>query len=279
MKRCIMNKKSYDLTVDLSGSDTRYITSYRPINVTYKNINGPIINNDSDTLDSLYPIILSATPGKGLLEIPSSNNFFSNVSKEIEISNYNKSETVSVALKRYALSIELNGTNPPYLLAGNTTVSPIAWDSVYTNSKGHGIIYFPGMPAGECTINIEGNENFEPYTINIDLYSDTIITANLARKVSVFTIVITIKPNTIIYKYSSGEERREIEYTNLTVNYVDQYGYSQNKQISSGYNGITTSFTCLKGTTFSYIGSSSGECTSDSNLEVGGNTKYIQVNS
>lgn len=279
MKRCIMNKKSYDLTVDLSGSDTQYITPYRPINVTYKNINGPIINSDSDMLISPRTITLSATPGKGLLEIPSSNNFFSNASKEIEISNYNKSETVSVALKTFTLGIDLNGTNPPYLLAGNTTVSPIAWNSTYTDSKGYDIIYFSGIPAGECTINIEENEYFEPYTIGIDLYSDTTITANLDRKASVFTIVVTINPNVTIYKYSSGEERREIEYTNLTVNYVDQYGYSQNKQISSGYNGITTSFTCLKGTTFSYSGSSSGTYTSDDNLYVGGNTNYVQVDS
>lgn len=279
MKRCIMNKKIYDLTVNLSGSDTQYITSYRPIDVTYKNINGPIINSDSDMLISPRTITLSATPGKGLLEIPSSNKWFNNISKEIEISNYNKSETVSVALKKYTLGIELNGTNPPYLLAGNTTVSPIAWNSTYTDSRGYDIIYFSGIPAGECTINIEENEYFEPYTIGIDLYSDTTITANLDRKASVFTIVVTINPNVTIYRYSSGEERREIESTYLTVDYVDQYGYSQNKRISSGYNGITTSFTCLKGTTFSYNGSSSGKYTSDNKLYVGGNTNYVQVDS
>lgn len=278
MKRCIMNKKSYDLTVDLSGSDTRYITSYRPINVTYKNINGPIINNDRDMLIFPSTITLSATPGKGLLEIPSSNKYFNNISKEIEISNYNKSETVSVDLKRYTLNVDLKGTSYPNFLAGKTTVSPIAWDSVYTNSKGYDIIYFSGIPAGECIIDIEGNENFEPYTTSIDLYSNTTITANLTRKVSVFTIVVTMNPNRTIYvSSSSGNTRTEITYTNLTVNYVDQYGNSKNAQLSSGSTGITTSFKCLGGTTFSYSGSSSGTYTSDNELYVGGNTNYVYV--
>lgn len=276
MKRCIMNKKSYDLTVNVSGRDTQYITSYRPINVTYKNINGPIINNDSDMLTFPRTITLSATPGKGLLEIPSSNKFFSNISKEIEISNYNKSETVSVGLKKYTLSVELKGTNPPNLLAGKTSVTPMAWDSVYNDSKGYDTIYFYGMPAGECTIDIEGNKNFEPYTTSIELYSDTTITANLTRKVSVFTITVNLNPNRTIYiSTSSGSTRTEMTYTNLTVNYVDQYGNSQNKQLSSGYNGIRTSFKCLGGTTFSYRGSSSGKCTSDNTLDIGGNTNYV----
>lgn len=276
MKRCIMNKKSYDLTVDPSGRDTQYITSYRLINVTYKNINGPIINNDSDMLTYPHTITLSATPGKGLLEIPSSNKFFSNISKEIEISNYNKSENVSVELKKYTLTVELNGASYPNLLAGETSVTPMDWDSVYTSSKGYDIIYFPGMPAGECTIDIEGNENFEPYTTSIDLYSDTTITANLTRKVSVFTITVNLNPNRTIYiSQSSGSSRTEMTYTNLTVNYVDQYGNTQNKRISSGSRGIKTSFTCLGGTTFSYMGSASGERTSDDTLTIGGNTNYV----
>lgn len=276
MKRCIMNKKSYDLTVNVSGRDTQYITSYRPINVTYKNINGPIINNDSDMLTFPRTITLSATPGKGLLEIPSSNKFFSNISKEIEISNYNKSETVSVGLKKYTLSVELNGTSYPNLLAGKTSVTPMAWDSRYTDSKGYDLIHFYGMPAGECTIDIEGNKNFEPYTTSIELYSDTTITANLTRKVSVFTITVNLNPNRTIYiSTSSGGTRTEMTYTNLTVNYVDQYGHNQNKRISSGSRGIKTSFTCLGGTTFSYTGSSHGECTSDNTLDIGGNTNYV----
>lgn len=276
MKRCIMNKKSYDLTVNFSGSDARYITSHRPIDVTYKNINGPIINSDSDMLTSPHAITLSATPGKGLLEIPSSNKYFNNTSKEIEISNYNKSETVSVGIKKYTLNVELKGTNPPNLLAGKTRVSPIAWDSVYTDSKGYDTIHFPGIPAGECTIDIEGNKNFEPYTTSIDLYSNTTITANLTRKVSVFTVTVALNPNRVIHiSQSSGNTRTEVTYTNLTVNYVDQNGNKKNTQLSSGYNGIRTSFTCLGGTTFSYRGSSSGECTSDNELYVGGNTEYV----
>lgn len=279
MKRCIMNKKSYDLTVNFSGSDARYITSYRPIDVTYKNINGPIINSDSDMRTSLRPLILSATPGKGLLEIPSSNKYFNNTSKEIEISNYNKSETVSVDIKKYMLNVGLKGTSNPNLLAGKTKVSPIGWDSVYTNSKGYGTIYFSGIPAGECTIDIEGNENFEPYTTRIDLYGNTTITANLTRKVSVFTIVVTLNPNRIIHvSQSSGNTRTEITYTNLTVDYVDQYGNGKNARLSSGSNGIRTSFQCLGGTTFSYRGSSSGTCTSDNELYVGGNTDYVYEN-
>ena len=276
MKRCIMNKKSYDLTVNPSGSDTAYINSYRPINVTYKNINGPIINNDSDMLTFPRTITFSATPGKGLLEIPSSNKFFSNVSKEIEISNYNKSESVSVNLNKYTLNVELNGANYPNLLAGKTSVAPMAWDSIYTDSKGYDLIHFYGIPAGECTIDVEGNKNFEPYTTSIDLYSDTTITVNLTRKVSVFTITVNLNPNRTIYiSQSSGSSRTEVTYTNLTVNYVDQYGNTQNKRISSGSRGIKTSFTCLGGTTFSYMGSASGERTSDDTLNIGGNTNYV----
>ena len=276
MKRCIMNKKSYDLTVNVSGSDTAYIHSYRTINVTYKNINGPIINNDSDMLTFPRTITFSATPGKGLLEIPSSNKFFSNISKEIEISNYNKSENVSVNLRKYTLNVELNGANYPNLLAGKASVAPMAWDSIYTDSKGYDIIHFYGIPAGECTIDIEGNKNFEPYTTSIDLYSDTTITANLTRKVSVFTITVNLNPNRTIYiSQSSGSSRTEVTYTNLTVNYVDQYGNTQNKRISSGSRGIKASFTCLGGTTFSYMGSASGDRTSDDTLYVGGNTNYV----
>lgn len=276
MKRCIMNKKSYDLTVDFSGGDMRYISSYRPIYVTYKNINGPIINSDSDMLTSPLTITLSATPGKGLLEIPSSNEYFDNISKEIEISNYNKSETVSVYIKKYTLGIELKGTSYPNLLAGKTSVAPMAWDSIYNDSKGYDTIYFYGIPAGECIIDIEGNKNFEPYTTSIDLYGNTTITANLTKKVSVFTIAVNLKPNRIIYiSQSSGSSRTEVKYTNLTVNYVDQYGNNQNKRISSGSSGIKTSFTCLGGTTFSYTGSSHGECTSDNTLDIGGNTNYV----
>lgn len=276
MKRCIMNKKSYDLTVNPSGSDTAYINSYRTINVTYKNINGPIINNDSDILTFPRTITFSATPGKGLLEIPSSNKFFSNVSKEIEISNYNKSENVSVNLKKYTLYVELNGANYPNLLAGKVSVAPMAWDSIYTDSKGYDIIRFYGIPAGECTIDIEGNKNFEPYTTSIDLYNDTSITVDLTRKVSLFTISVNLNPNRTIYiSQSSGSSRTEVTYTNLTVNYVDQYGHNQNKRISSGSRGLKTSFTCLGGTTFSYMGSASGERTSDDTLYVGGNTNYV----
>ena len=278
MKRCIMNKKSYDLTVDLSGSDTRYITPYRPINVTYKNINGPIINSDSDMLISPRTITLSATPGKGLLEIPSSNNFFSNVSKEIEISNYNKSETVSVALKKFTLTISLNGTSSN-LRAGNIKISPIAWNSVYVNSQGYGVISFSNIPAGECTINIEGNENFESYTTNVTLYSNATIIANLTRIYSTFVINVTMNPDQTIYRSSSSGDiiRTEITYTTLTINYVDKDGISRSKQMSSGSTGITSSFTCLDGTTFSYSGSSSGTYTSDGNLYVGGNTNYVYV--
>ena len=276
MKRCIMNKKSYDLTVDLSGRDVQYITSHRLIYVTYKNIKGPIIINNSDMLTFPRTISFFAAPGKGLLEIPSSNKYFNNISKEIEISNYNKSETVSVGIKKYTLGIKLKGTNPPHLLAGNTTVSPIAWDSRYNDSKGYDTIYFYGIPAGECTIDIEGNENFEPYTTSIDLYGNTTITANLTRKASVFTIAVTLNPNRTIYiSQSSGNTRTEVEYTHLTVNYVDQYGNNKKTQVSSGYNGINTSFTCLGGTTFSYSGSSSGTCTSDNELYVGGDTNYV----
>lgn len=276
MKRCIMNKKFYDLTVNPSGRDTQYISSYRPIYVTYKNIKGPIIINNSDMLTFPRTIDFFATPGKGLLEIPSSNKFFSNISKEIEISNYNKSENVSVELKKYTLTVKLNGANYPNLLAGKTSVTPMAWDSIYTDSKGYDLIHFYGIPAGECTIDIEENKNFKPYTKSIELYSDTTITANLTRKVSLFTITVNLNPNRTIYiSQSSGSSRTEVTYTNLTVNYVDQYGNTQNKRISSGSRGIQTSFTCLGGTTFSYRGSASGERTSDDTLTIGGNTNYV----
>lgn len=277
MKRGMMNQKNFQLVVKPSY-DAGYISSYRPLSIEYRNINGPIIKSDAITIYSSDTVFLNAIQGKGRLGIPSLDNYFDSNTEEIEISNYNKSVSLPISYKKYILIINLVGTNNPYLRAGEIQVTPYDWPTTYYNRAGYGYIQFKDIPYGKCNIYVTGNQNFGSYSSSSYITGDTTIDITLEKVCKTFTVVVTVSPNREIYNYPDGHQEERYIETYVNVEYIDNYGDSRHETVRSDYSHETTrSFVCLSGQKFNYSGSGNGSVDKDANIYIGGETKYIEV--
>lgn len=279
MKRGMMNQKNFQLAVKPSYN-AEYISSYRPLSIEYKNINGPVIKDDTITIYSSDTVFFDAIQGKGQLGIPSSDNYFGSNTEEIEISNYNKSVSLPISYKKYILTINLVGTSNPYLRAGEIQVTPYDWPTTYNNSAGYGSIQFKDIPYGECNIYITGSQNFGSYSSSSYITGDKTIDITLEKVYKTFTVVVTVSPNREIYNYPDGHQEERYIATYVKVEYINNYGDTRSENVSSGYNSETIrSFVCLSGQKFNYSGDKNGSVDKDANIYIGGETRYIEVTS
>ena len=279
MKRGMMNQKKFQLAVKPSY-DVEYISSYRPLSIEYKNINGPVIKDDTITIYSSDTVFFDAMQGKGRLGIPSSDNYFGSNTEEIEISNYNKSVSLPISYKKYTLTINLVGTNNPYLRAGEIQVTPYDWPTTYNNSAGYGSIQFKDIPYGECNIYVVGNQNFGSYSNREYITKNTTIDITLEKLYGTFTVIVTVSPNREIYNYPDGSQEERYIVTYVRVEYIDNYGNTRSENVSSGYSsGNIRSFVCLSGQKFNYSGTENDSVDKDAEIYIGGETRYIEVTS
>lgn len=279
MKRGMMNQKKFQLAVKPSY-DVGYISSYRPLSIEYKNINGPIIKDDTITIYSSDTVFFDAIQGKGQLGIPSSDNYFGSNTEEIEISNYNKSVSLLISYKKYTLTINLVGTSNPYLRAGEIQVTPYNWPITYNNSVGYDSIQFKDIPYGECNIYVVGNQNFGSYSNREYITKNTTIDITLEKLYGTFTVIVTVSPNREIYNYPDGHQEERYIATYVRVEYIDNYGDPHSETVSSGYSsGTVRSFVCLSGQKFNYSGTKTGSVDKDAEIDIGGETRYINVTS